>query len=577
MMAQLIFAASLPAALGSTRALIFHKPVGLVTTHKDELGRRTVYDALRARLPQSEANHDWHACGRLDMETSGLLIMTTDGRLVRHVTDPTAGGNLLKQYVCRCHQLSESGVEQLRQGVDLGSGLGMSNPAAVSLLPRLDDEEEEGARRGRKQSRLAIGIRQGKNRQIRRMLHAVGSGVMSLERRAIGGLELGELAEGEYRWLSAEELEQCLGYPPPVGGGTLAHAAEEQTTPPPKPSPPEEAEVVGYRLLDSGDYARLEEFGGQLVVRPCPSASWRRGNPSSASWANAPLRFDADAAAWRGDPPTSAEVGSAAVASEEGASEEVGSSAEVAEGAPSDAADVWCMDSGAGFVLALQPGPSGQLGAFPEQRANWRWLSAACTSAISRGDRTADAPLRVLNLFGHTGASSIACAAGAAASSDAAAIEVVHVDGAKSAVSRARANSALSALAEVPVRWLCEDVMTYCRRAAKRGERFHGVIVDPPAFGRGGKKGTEWRIQRDMPTLLAVLAELLDDAPEFVLLTCHDHRWPSTRLHDAVAEMLPAGATSGQPTVEHGQMVLKATERGGRDLPMGAFARWRRR
>lgn len=551
------------AAAVTNRYLVFHKPVGLVTTHKDELGRKTVYDALCERLPPKEAQLDWHACGRLDMETSGLLIMTTDGRLVRHVTDPTAGLDpLLKRYVCRCHQLDDRALTQLRQGVDLGGGLGMSMPAEVSRC--VDDDNSRG-----KQSVLEIGIREGKNRQIRRMLHAVGSGVIGLHRTSIGALELGTLAEGEFRWLSAQELLEGLCYPP------AADAAALMPT-------PRDADADGYALLDSGDFARLESFGGHLVERPCPSASWPRGaqKRGGTPWKSAPLRFTQGAAGaageWVGKTPSGEYYGGAAAADGD-----------------SHVTATWQLDSGAGFVLALQPGPSGQLGAFPEQRANWRWLHDVCRDALSSrtddqagsslrdgDDISASSPrLRVLNLFGHTGGSSLACAAGAAAAVPSA-IEVVHVDGAKSAVSRARANAELSGLAEVPVRWICEDVVTFCRRAAKRGERFDGIIVDPPAFGRGGKKGTEWRIQRDMPKLLSLLAELLPDTPTFVLVTCHDHRWPSARLREAIEEMLAARTAAppgrrGRGGVEHGRMVLRATESGGKDLPMGAFARWR--
>ena len=505
------------ASASATRTLVFHKPAGLVTTHNDELGRRTVYDALRERLPPNDAGESWHACGRLDADTTGLLIITTDGRLVRHVTDPTAGGNLMKKYRALCHRLDRPAIRKLQEGVDLGGGLGVSRPASVAE----DDEQPNG-----KQSLLTIGIREGRNRQIRRMLHAVGSGVMRLERLSVGSIELGDLPEGEYRWLSEEELRDGLGYPPPS-----EEAADEAT-------------ATDYSLLDSGDFSRLEYFGGHLVARPCPSASWKRGL-SEARWRDpAVLRYT---------------------------EEDGGDWVDADAASPS-----WSMDTGLGFTLGLQCGPSGQVGAFPEQHDNWRWLKETCETAIG-ARRSGGGPLRILNLFGHTGASSLACAAAAAAAATDAPdgegpIEIVHLDGARSAVSRARSNADLSDLSDVPVRWICEDVMTYCNRAAKRGETFDGIIVDPPAFGRGGKKGAEWRIQRDMPNLLDVLATLLPDRPAFVLLTCHDQRWPSSRLSEALEGMLPCDDGS----LEEGRMVLKASERGGRDLPMGAFARWRR-
>eukprot|EP00965_Chrysotila_dentata_P057618 1910931-Pleurochrysis_carterae.AAC.1 len=201
----------------------------------------------------------------------------------------------------------------------------------------------------------------------------------------------------------------------------------------------------------------------------------------------------------------------------------------LAEGSTSDAADDWLFD-GAGFSLALSAGAHGQIGAFPEQQQNWRWLRAACQSACdsardseeggeegrahsgtpagaqaaactnsltgSHADSLTEAelagqgrnpsartstagqssslarPLRVLNLFGYTGGSTLACAAGGA--------EVVHVDGARAAVKRAQRNAQLSGLEHARVRYLTEDVMTYVQRAARRGDTFDGVVLDPP-------------------------------------------------------------------------------------------------
>ena len=383
---------------------------------------------------------------------------------------------------------------------------------------------------------------------------------MQLERLAIGGLTLGALPEGEFRWLSDDEVRDSLGYPPEAAPSRSAAAND-----------PPASNNGGYELLDSGDRRRLERFGGHLVVRPCPSATWRRGAPN-APWKSAPLQYvddgDGKAGDWQGEGP---EAGS------------TGPSPSAPEGS-ADAGASWQMDSGAGFVLALQPGPSGQLGAFPEQRGNWEWLRNTCADALAtRGPaRVSDddgqpgrPTLRVLNLFGHTGASTLACAAGAREERSGS-LEIVHVDGARSAVSRARANAELSGLGHVTTRWICEDAVTYCKRAARRGETFDGIIVDPPAFGRGGKKGSEWRITRDMPDLLDVLATLLSERPCFVLLTGHDQRWPHERLRDEVGQMLPAptSTTKRSPRVAHGQMVLRATADGGRDLPMGAFARW---
>ena len=550
-----MFAILLAASSTAHTTLIYHKPCGLVTTHNDELGRRTVYDALQDLLPNAEKEKKWHACGRLDQSTSGLLVMTTDGRLVRHVTDPTAGAAILKRYRAKCHLLREGAIEELQSGVDLGGGLGCSSPAVITV------EAQE-----RKSHTLSISIREGKNRQIRRMLHAVGSGVMELERQAVGGLELGQLPEGEFRWLSAEEVEEALGYPPAQGTAsaaavspiTSAVARSSSSSSSGSSSSGSRSSGSGsstnaaasdggsYALLDCGGLRRLERFNGRTVSRPCPAATWSIGLHSDV-WAAAELAYV----------------------------EAVQAGGQQASGRWEGDTSAWSLSTDSGFSLGLQAGPSGQLGAFPEQAMQWRWLKAVCEAGDARRGR----PLRVLNLFAHTGGSTLACAAGGA--------EVTHVDGARSAVGRARENAGASGLEGAAVRWIADDVLTYVARAARRGERFDGVVLDPPAFGRGGKKG-EWRIQRDLPKLAALLAEVMEEEAAFVLLTCHDARWPADKLSGVLSDVLDGGGRrrrrgkgsggsggSGGGTVdESGSMVLRAEEGAGKDLPMGCYARW---
>mmetsp|Transcript_58683 Transcript_58683/g.107036 ORF Transcript_58683/g.107036 Transcript_58683/m.107036 type:complete len:266 (-) Transcript_58683:91-888(-) len=193
-----------------TTAILFHKPTGCVTTHVDnqdlpvqKLARLTVFDHLPEHIT-GKNGPKWHAVGRLDLKTSGLLIMTNDGRLVHHATSPST--KLPKKYraLCMGHLLADD-LERLRCGVDLAGGLGFSSPCAVQL---------EGYE-GRSKTRLSITIQEGKNRQVRRMLHSIQSGVIELERVEIGGLTLEGIEEpGDWRYLSTEELTQKLGYDP---------------------------------------------------------------------------------------------------------------------------------------------------------------------------------------------------------------------------------------------------------------------------------------------------------------------------------------------------------------------------
>jgi pseudouridine synthase len=205
---------TLTTALSTPRTIciLFHKPLGTVTTHHDQLGRRTVYEALEDALPQElSSSGPWHSCGRLDLDTSGLLLLTNDGGCVDHVTNPTskpADASVPKTYKALCMgKLDPANVERLRQGVDLCAGLGVSAPARVEVL---------GYEERPPKTWLAVTISEGKNRQVRRMIHAVGSGVMKLQRISIGKLELDGRVEspGDWRVLEDAEVRSALGYEP---------------------------------------------------------------------------------------------------------------------------------------------------------------------------------------------------------------------------------------------------------------------------------------------------------------------------------------------------------------------------
>ncbi len=169
--------------------LAMHKPAGIVTTRSDELGRSTVYDLLPER-------HRWlFPVGRLDKESSGLLLLTNDTRFGELVTNPSA--ELPKQYEVRVNRpLLDRDRETLRSGMTLPDGT-MVKPA---LLDRADDPAS-----------FALTISEGKNRQIRRMCRALGYEVLSLKRLSIGPIRLGDLPEGSVRPLSGSERAMILG------------------------------------------------------------------------------------------------------------------------------------------------------------------------------------------------------------------------------------------------------------------------------------------------------------------------------------------------------------------------------
>jgi 23S rRNA pseudouridine2605 synthase len=178
-----------PAGTGCTLAL--NKPRGVVTTRRDERGRKTVYDLLPPDMP-------WiFPAGRLDADSEGLLIMTSDSGLAVRLTEPEH--RVPKTYrVTVSGPLPEEALAALRRGIELSDGI--TRPAQVRVL-------RSGAR-----SVLEVVLTEGRNRQVRRMLAAVGHRVRRLVRVAIGGLELGDLKAGESRMLSAEEVRLARGH-----------------------------------------------------------------------------------------------------------------------------------------------------------------------------------------------------------------------------------------------------------------------------------------------------------------------------------------------------------------------------
>lgn len=170
---------------------LLNKPVGFVTTVSDQFGRPTAVDLI------DEPDIRIFPVGRLDYDTSGLLIMTNDGDFAYRVSHPK--NELEKTYRARVQgMLSDAKCRKLRKGMDLGGFT--TSPAKVKIVRDLPG-----------QTIVDISVHEGKNRQIRKMFSAVGNEVIELERIAIGNIRIGRLLAGHYRRLTREEIASIVG------------------------------------------------------------------------------------------------------------------------------------------------------------------------------------------------------------------------------------------------------------------------------------------------------------------------------------------------------------------------------
>jgi 23S rRNA (cytosine1962-C5)-methyltransferase len=278
-----------------------------------------------------------------------------------------------------------------------------------------------------------------------------------------------------------------------------------------------------YALLDSGGGRKLERFGRVVLDRPDAQALWGTAL-SEADWARADARFLA------------------------GREEEGKGRWEYRDRAP----ESWPIGYRGARIEAELTGFR-HLGIFPEHRVHWDW-------AADRID--GDGSFQLLNLFGYTGVASLVGAAAGA--------KVTHVDASKKAIGWARANQEASGLGEHPIRWICEDAAKFVAREVRRGNRYDGIILDPPKYGRGPKNEI-WRLDEQLGPLMADCAALLDDRSGFLILSAY-----ATHLSPLAIRQVSADALSGLGgSISFGEMTIRDTG-SGRLLPTSMFVRWQR-
>lgn len=295
-----------------------------------------------------------------------------------------------------------------------------------------------------------------------------------------------------------------------------------------------------YELIDSGNCRKLERFGAYAIVRHEPKAWWRPALPER-DWAEAHASQDEEGklviakklpAAW----PLKLELDPHGLG-----------------GKP------------LGITLEARVSETSRhIGLFPEQAPHWR-LIARLGAELTRSAAHGEGRPRLLNLFGYTGAASLAA--------QAAGFSATHVDASRPAIAWAKRNQELSGLSDTPVRFLLDDVVKFVQREKRRGSRYEAILLDPPSFGRGPNREV-WKVEGMVRDLLVDCRELLSDRARLLLLTMYNIEASALmlgNLMDDVLRGLPGSVTVGELAVPHTAPGAEA-----RFLPRSLFARWER-
>ena len=279
-----------------------------------------------------------------------------------------------------------------------------------------------------------------------------------------------------------------------------------------------------YELLDAADGERLERWGKYILIRPDPQVIWHGNGHSASEWKRADgvyRRSRSGGGEW------------------------------VVNILPQE----WNINYG-NLRFILKPMGFKHTGLFPEQAANWDWFSGLIRNAVADGRK-----IRVLNLFAYTGGATVAAAEAGAS--------VCHVDAAKGMVAQAKQNAALSGLADAPIRYIVDDCLKFVEREIRRGNRYDGIIMDPPSYGRG-PTGEIWKIEDSADGLVHLSASLLSDKPLFFLINSY-----TTGLSPLTMKyILDRHVTDVCGGIsEASELALPVKSTGGM-LPCGASARW---
>ena len=279
-----------------------------------------------------------------------------------------------------------------------------------------------------------------------------------------------------------------------------------------------------YELIDCGDFEKLERFGAVILIRPEPQAVWSKALPETEWQKLQHIKFkgrSATAGDWLKKNPKTPDRWHIEYKNKEAAIK---------------------------FRLALTSFK--HLGIFPEQAVNWDYISQNIK-------RFKTPEPKVLNLFAYTGgASLIAAAAGA---------DTTHVDSIKQVVTWANENQELSGIKNI--RWVVEDALKFVKREVKRGNKYNGIILDPPAFGHG-PDGEKWKLEDNINEMMKGVLQLLHDKQHFLILNAYSLGFSSLILENLVQQNFKP------QNLEVGELYLN--DKFDKKLPLGAFARFKK-
>ena len=292
--------------------------------------------------------------------------------------------------------------------------------------------------------------------------------------------------------------------------------------------------ISSYELIDSGNYEKLERFGDFILARPEPQAVWDKSLSEEIWQRKASAIFKKTKGRDQLSP------------------EERGEWHNIKK-----MPEKWYMEYFQGklklkFKLSLSSFK--HVGIFPEQASNWKYIEDKL-SLMKSGDSAFQTP-KVLNLFAYTGGASLISKANGA--------DITHVDSVKQVISWSRENMEASGLTDI--RWVIEDALKFVKREVKRGKKYNGIILDPPAYGRG-PDGEKWVLEEGLNELLKNCLELLDENCHFFILNLY-----SMGFSAVIAETIIRQNYASIQNPEMGELVLQDSF--NKKLPLGVFYRF---